>query len=685
MADSKVYVTLEVDDKGSAVVRRFGSETNQAFDKMKEKAKSASAGMGSALQKLKQHWMAVAAASAAAVAATKKGIEAYMEQEKAEMKLAIAMRNQGDFTRANFAAMKDYAAQLQKVTTYGDEVTLVTMANLKTYGMNTEELKKATKATMDLATAKGIDLKTASDLVGKAFIGETGSLSRYGIVLEKGIPQTEKFAAVLGLINDKFGGSAQAELATYSGQWQQLMNWWGDVWEKVGLVTLKTIEGIQFAAGMLAVGFYTIVEGLVSYLAKFIHYAEGIPVIGKKFKGLADGLDSIAEGLGRAKEKALEFTNKNYTMLTSFDRVENVIERMGNATKDATDKTAELTDAQNNAAEAALKRHNILIAHEMAMSQIQGAAAVRQLEFMGKMSEALDLQIAQQHALAEAKLRSVIESPEVSYEDKLAALATFREAELQLETEYAQRKAELWWDSAQTYINFAQQMSTFAMQYLLAEEADRQAIGRRMLATAIRFLTQQLQQFMFTKAKEHLINALSAASYLKVKTMQAAAEMAIGKQMAAAWTAYFVAMSLDPVKGHAYIPAAKAMAAATAGFGAAAGGVVATGKASMAAELGMAAAWAAGGVLAGAAGETAASAIEGRGRGGEKTIGGGVGGGYTLSSPDEPQWQRQQSYIEPASVSRMVNIHIYGNVVDHDKFARELVPAIQKAEADGVH
>jgi hypothetical protein len=34
--------------------------------------------------------------------------------------------------------------------------------------------------------------------------------------------------------------------------------------------------------------------------------------------------------------------------------------------------------------------------------------------------------------------------------------------------------------------------------------------------------------------------------------------------------------------------------------------------------------------------------------------------------------------------SPVVNVHIYGNVVDHDAFAREIVPYITKAVADGV-
>ncbi|MBW2673872.1 MAG: hypothetical protein JRD89_10735, partial [Deltaproteobacteria bacterium] len=244
MAGKKVYITLEVDDKGSAVVRSFGNKTDKAFDKMKAKARGTSTSMGSSLQKLKQHWMAVTAATAAAVAVAKKSIQAFMQQEDAEMALAVAMRNAGTYTRESFQAMKDYASAQQLITKYGDEVTLAAMANLQTYGMSTEALKAATKASMDLASAKKMDLTAASELVGKAFVGETSTLSRYGIILDKGIPQTEKFAAVLGLIEQRFGGTAQAEIETYSGQLKQMSNWWGDIAEKVGIGLLKALEAV---------------------------------------------------------------------------------------------------------------------------------------------------------------------------------------------------------------------------------------------------------------------------------------------------------------------------------------------------------------------------------------------------------------------------------------------------------
>lgn len=65
--------------------------------------------------------------------------------------------------------------------------------------------------------------------------------------------------------------------------------------------------------------------------------------------------------------------------------------------------------------------------------------------------------------------------------------------------------------------------------------------------------------------------------------------------------------------------------------------------------------------------------------GGSASGGGGVGM-PSLSSAAAPSPQQAPAPASPP----VVNIHVYGNVVDHDAFAREMIPSITKAMADGV-
>ncbi len=62
---------------------------------------------------------------------------------------------------------------------------------------------------------------------------------------------------------------------------------------------------------------------------------------------------------------------------------------------------------------------------------------------------------------------------------------------------------------------------------------------------------------------------------------------------------------------------------------------------------------------------------------GESGSGGGYGGAQT-----EPSWQPA---VAPAKAAPVVTIIVYGNIVDQDAFAREMVPSITKALEDGAH
>jgi hypothetical protein len=54
----------------------------------------------------------------------------------------------------------------------------------------------------------------------------------------------------------------------------------------------------------------------------------------------------------------------------------------------------------------------------------------------------------------------------------------------------------------------------------------------------------------------------------------------------------------------------------------------------------------------------------------------GSGSSGTIALPEQKEAEK--------SASPVVNVHVYGNIVDHDAFARELVPSITKAISDGV-
>ncbi|MHC1597870.1 MAG: hypothetical protein ACXQT3_06115 [Methermicoccaceae archaeon] len=178
-------------------------------------------------------FLGLATGAAAFVGALKTGVEASAALESAQILLANSLKKSDDIA-GDVAALTKRAQALEMVSRYGDDEILTVMKLLATYGMDRAEIEKTTQAVMDLAVAKGIDLRSATDLLGKAYAGQLGTLSRYGIIVKKTGDKEKDFANVLKLINDQMGGAAQADVQTFSGAMARLGNVFSDMLRGVG-------------------------------------------------------------------------------------------------------------------------------------------------------------------------------------------------------------------------------------------------------------------------------------------------------------------------------------------------------------------------------------------------------------------------------------------------------------------
>lgn len=175
-------------------------------------------------------------ASAIAVGATiRKAINSAIIQQNAINDLNRSLAASGQYTKQASQDFQDYASSLQKVSTFGDEVILQNAALIQSLGkLDQQGLKRATQASLDLSAALGIDLRSASQLVGKAAAGEVGSFSRYGLIIKKGSDNAETFANALGKLETAFGGAAASKLNTFEGQLKKAENAFGDILEGFG-------------------------------------------------------------------------------------------------------------------------------------------------------------------------------------------------------------------------------------------------------------------------------------------------------------------------------------------------------------------------------------------------------------------------------------------------------------------
>ena len=147
-----------------------------------------------------------------------------------------ALLNVGSSYDSQREAIERVIAAQQNKTNFGDEAQRAALQKLVVIGGQWKGSLEALTVTIDLAAGAGMDLNSAALLVGKAIAGETSSLSRYGIQLEKGATQTEIMAA----LTKQFGGSAESAVDPLI----QLKNRTGDLQQEFGKALLPALTKV---------------------------------------------------------------------------------------------------------------------------------------------------------------------------------------------------------------------------------------------------------------------------------------------------------------------------------------------------------------------------------------------------------------------------------------------------------
>ena len=220
------------------------------------------------------------------------------ENQQAWADLQAALRLTGPAWDAARSKIDEFASTVQKTTTFSDEMVVGAVQRMATFGMSYEQGMTAVSAAIELAAAKHIDLQTATDLLGKAFMGNTAILSRYGIDIDavkeglgKGATEAQVYEAVLAKLNEQFGGTAAAQAQTYAGAQERLKNAMSDLGEKVGGIVLPALAG--FTEAMIPA---------VDWLTQGVTQAQGwIDTLSKmpEVKAASDALSNAFSGLQR--------------------------------------------------------------------------------------------------------------------------------------------------------------------------------------------------------------------------------------------------------------------------------------------------------------------------------------------------------------------------------------------------
>lgn len=179
----------------------------------------------------------------------KQAVKAANQQLQAEGKLRSAIEANGKAVDSTFEKHVNFAAQLQKVTTVGDETTIQLLQMAES--MQSDAPQDAAKGAIALSKAYGMNLQAALKGVTRAQEGDYQMLQRYIPALKTAGTEAEKNAVFQKALADGFD-VAKAEAQSGMGAIQQMQNTLGDLMEVIGTAMLpmltKWADRIKVAA-----------------------------------------------------------------------------------------------------------------------------------------------------------------------------------------------------------------------------------------------------------------------------------------------------------------------------------------------------------------------------------------------------------------------------------------------------
>lgn len=226
------------------VTIKFDAETKEAESGIKKLAnqlqKSANSMKSNDVTALATGFMAVTKAASLGVNAVKKVNEAIKEntelaakQIKAEVQLQAAAKNNPYLTDASVIQLKNYASQLQSISTIGDEELLPMMSELAAAGRTQTEIQDIMQAALDLSASGLMSMDTAVSALNGTLQGVTGTLGKQIKGIKDLTKEELKNGEAIKIIKEQYAGMSE-EVTKQIGGWQQYKNSLGDFKEVLG-------------------------------------------------------------------------------------------------------------------------------------------------------------------------------------------------------------------------------------------------------------------------------------------------------------------------------------------------------------------------------------------------------------------------------------------------------------------
>ena len=168
--------------------------------------------------------------------------KAAMEDEAAQLELARQLRTTTQATDAQIKAVEQSISAFSKQTAMADDQLRPALANLVRATGSLELAQKAMSVTADLATAKNIDMESASVAVSKALNGQVSALIKLDPSLKGVITTTSTADEVMAALNATVGGAAETFANSAEGGLKNFGIQMDELKESIGAAFIPVME-----------------------------------------------------------------------------------------------------------------------------------------------------------------------------------------------------------------------------------------------------------------------------------------------------------------------------------------------------------------------------------------------------------------------------------------------------------
>ena len=168
------------------------------------------------------------------MATVKKSISLFAEQEQSTLKLKFAVEQFANGNKKLFKSLQDLGGQLQKNIGVGNEYVENLASIGLSVGISSDKILEATKSSILLSKALGVDANTLLRGFAQTLEGQTGLLSRYIPELRNFTEEQLKNGEAIDFIAQKFGNLENALKGTAQSSLDKLQASIGDIGEVLG-------------------------------------------------------------------------------------------------------------------------------------------------------------------------------------------------------------------------------------------------------------------------------------------------------------------------------------------------------------------------------------------------------------------------------------------------------------------